>query len=67
MASPVIQSGDYLLEMDTGFSSFGFVLDDPVEGVLDNPTGLAIVQHIYCADKSDFTVLPAGIECLAQE
>lgn len=36
-------------------------------GVLDNPTGLAVKLHIYCQDKSDFTILPADIECLAQE
>ena len=36
-------------------------------GVLDNPTGLAVKLHIYCADKSDFTVLPADIECRAGE
>ena len=55
MASPVIQSGDYLLEMDTGFSSFGFVLDDPVEGVLDNPTYVLDGLGVW-ADITPYTV-----------
>ena len=36
MASPVIQAGDYLLEMGLGFQVDGFELDDAVKGVLDN-------------------------------
>ena len=55
MASPVIQSGDYLLEMDTGFSSFGFVLDDPVEGVLNNPTYVLDGLGVW-ADITPYTV-----------
>ena len=38
MASPVIQSGDYLLEMGLGFAADGFELNDPVKGVLNNTT-----------------------------
>jgi hypothetical protein len=36
MASSVVQSGDYLLELDTGFNVNAFVLDDPLKGVLGN-------------------------------
>ena len=32
----VIQSGDYLLEIDTGFLQDAFILDDSVAGVLNN-------------------------------
>jgi hypothetical protein len=39
MAS-VVQSGDYLLELDTGFDVGSFRLDDPVKGLLDNTTYL---------------------------
>ena len=31
-------------------------------GTLDAPTGLAIVQHIFVADKSDYYSLDDGIE-----
>jgi hypothetical protein len=34
----VIQSGNYLLEIDTGFLQDAFILDDSVAGVLDNTT-----------------------------
>jgi len=37
MGSEVIQSGEYLLELDTGFDAFSFRLDDPLRGQLDNP------------------------------
>jgi hypothetical protein len=36
MASTVVQSGDYLLELDTGFSIDAFTLDDSLKGVLNN-------------------------------
>lgn len=35
MASTVVQSGDYLLELDTGFDSTSFRLDSSSRGVLD--------------------------------
>ena len=35
MASTVVQSGDYLLELDTGFDSTSFRLDSATRGVLD--------------------------------
>ena len=38
MASTVVQSGDYLLELDTGFDVNSFTLDDASKGVLDNTT-----------------------------
>ena len=38
MASPVIQSGDYLLEMGLGFQADAFELNDAVKGVLNNTT-----------------------------
>jgi hypothetical protein len=40
MASPVVQSGDYLLELDTGFDYSSFRLDSNDQGVLDNTTYL---------------------------
>lgn len=36
MAASVVQSGSYLLELDTGFEYSSFRLDDAVKGVLDN-------------------------------
>ena len=38
MTSSVVQSGDYLLELDTGFPVSAFTLDDTTRGVLDNTT-----------------------------
>jgi len=38
MATSIVQSGDYLLELDTGFDSASFRLDDSTKGVLDNTT-----------------------------
>jgi hypothetical protein len=36
MATPVVQSGDYLIELDTGFIVDAFTLDDATKGVLNN-------------------------------
>jgi len=36
MAASVVQSGSYLLELDTGFESGAFTLNDATKGVLDN-------------------------------
>lgn len=36
MPATVVQSGDYTLELDTGFDVGSFRLDDPMKGVLDN-------------------------------
>jgi hypothetical protein len=38
MPASVIQSGEYLLEIDTGWDSSSFTLDSSVKGVLDNTT-----------------------------
>jgi len=38
MSATIVQSGDYTLEIDTGDLVRSFTLDDPVKGVLDNPT-----------------------------
>lgn len=38
MATSIIQSGNYLLEIDTGWDSNSIRLDDPVKAVLDNTT-----------------------------
>ena len=40
MPASVIQSGEYLLEIDTGWDSSSFTLDSSVKGVLDNTTYL---------------------------
>jgi hypothetical protein len=36
MATSIVQSGDYLLELDTGFDSTSFRLDSALRGVLDS-------------------------------
>ena len=36
MATPVIQAGDYVVKVDTGFVQNAFLLDDATAGVLDN-------------------------------
>jgi hypothetical protein len=36
MATPVVQSGDYLIELDTGFLVDAFTLDDATRGVLNS-------------------------------
>jgi len=38
MSATIVQSGEYTLEIDTGDLVRSFTLDDPVKGVLDNPT-----------------------------
>lgn len=38
MSASVIQSGEYLLEIDTGWDSSSFVLDSAIKGILDDPT-----------------------------
>lgn len=37
MPGTVVQSGEYTLELDTGFNVNQFTLDDPTAGVLDSP------------------------------
>jgi hypothetical protein len=36
MATPVVQSGNYLFEVDTGFDVNSCTLDDSVKGVINN-------------------------------
>jgi hypothetical protein len=40
MPASVIQSGEYLLEIDTGWDSSSFTLDSSTKGILDNTTFL---------------------------
>jgi hypothetical protein len=54
MAATVVQSGDYLLELDTGFQIDGFVLDDSLKGVLNN-TEYVLDGTTQFADITEFT------------
>lgn len=58
MAASVVQSGSYLLELDTGFQVDGFVLDDSVKGVLNN-TEYVLDGTTQFADITEFTTLVA--------
>ena len=53
MATPVVASGDYLVEVDTGFDFGSFVLDDALKGVLDNTT-YTLGPNITYADITPF-------------
>jgi hypothetical protein len=53
MAATVVQSGTYLLELDTGFDVNSFTLDDALKGVLDGTTYTLGPQTQY-ADITDF-------------
>lgn len=52
MATPVIQSGNYLLEIDTGWDANSIRLDDPVKAVLDNTT-YTLGPNTQYADVTD--------------
>lgn len=54
MATQVIQSGDYLLELDTGFQVDAFRLDTTPNGVLDN-TEYVLDGTTQFADITNFT------------
>jgi hypothetical protein len=54
MAAAVVQSGSYLLELDTGFQVDGFVLDDSLKGVLNN-TEYVLDGTTQFADITEFT------------
>jgi hypothetical protein len=56
MASTVVQSGDYLLELDTGFDFESFRLDDADKGVLNNTTYTLGPNTTY-ADITEFVTL----------
>ncbi len=58
MAASVVQSGSYLLELDTGFQVDGFVLDDSLKGVLNN-TEYVLDGTTQFADITEFTTLVA--------
>jgi hypothetical protein len=54
MTSSVVQSGDYLLELDTGFQVDAFTLDDSTKGVLNN-TSYVLDGTTQFADITPFT------------
>ena len=56
MAATVVQSGDYLLELDTGFDFESFRLDDAEKGVLNNTTYTLGPNTTY-ADITEFVTL----------
>jgi hypothetical protein len=56
MASTVVQSGDYLLELDTGFDVNSFTLDDVSKGVLNNAT-YTLGPNTQYADITPYTTL----------
>jgi hypothetical protein len=53
MAATVVQSGTYLLELDTGFDVNSFRLDNTEKGVLDNTT-YTLGPNTQYADITDF-------------
>ena len=53
MAATVVQSGTYLLELDTGFDVNSFTLDDAVKGVLDGTT-YTLGPNTQYADITDY-------------
>jgi hypothetical protein len=53
--STVVQSGDYLLELDTGFDVGSFRLDDTTKGILDNTTYLLGPTTQYADITSNVT------------
>ena len=54
MAAAVVQAGNYLLELDTGFLQDAFTLNDATKGVLDN-TQFVLNGTTQFADITDFT------------
>ena len=54
MSASVIQSGEYLLEIDTGWDSSSFTLDSSVKGILDNTTFLL-------GPNTDFADVTTGV------
>lgn len=58
MSATVVQSGSYLLELDTGFQVDGFVLDNSVKGVLNNAE-YVLDGTTQFADITEFTTLVA--------
>jgi hypothetical protein len=58
VSATVVQSGSYLLELDTGFQVDAFVLDNSVKGVLNN-TEYVLDGTTQFADITEFTTLVA--------
>ena len=58
MSATVVQSGSYLLELDTGFLQDAFTLDDSTRGVLNN-TEYVLDGTTQFADITEFTTLVA--------
>ena len=56
MTATVVQSGDYLLELDTGFDYNSFRLDDSLKGVLGNTT-YTLGPSTTFADITDFCTI----------
>jgi hypothetical protein len=56
MATSVVQSGDYLLELDTGFDFDSFRLDDATKGVLGN-TSYTLGPNTTFADITEYATL----------
>ena len=54
MSAAVVQAGNYLLELDTGFLQDAFTLDDATKGVLNN-TEYVLDGTTQFADITDFT------------
>ena len=54
MAAAVVQAGNYLLELDTGFLQDAFTLDDATKGVLGN-TEYVLDGTTQFADITEFT------------
>ena len=54
VAAAVVQSGNYLLELDTGFLQDAFTLNDATKGVLNN-TQYVLDGTTQFADITDFT------------
>ena len=54
VSAAVVQAGNYLLELDTGFLQDAFTLDDATKGVLDN-TEYVLDGTTQFADITDFT------------
>jgi hypothetical protein len=58
VSATVVQSGSYLLELDTGFLQDAFTLDDSTKGVLNN-TQYVLDGTTQFADITEFTTLVA--------
>jgi hypothetical protein len=57
----VVGAGNYILEIDTGFIQDAFILDDAVQGVLDNTTSTYLTaQQILLTSPQVLTASPLG-------